>query len=71
MKIWLNWTFWFQIGLSSNISDYIDASILMEEGILRVNGLTESELPTNFMSTVNSIGLDFNIILKIFMKIIR
>ena len=49
----------FQIGLSSNISDYIDASILMEEGILRVNGLTESELPTNFMSTVNSIGLRF------------
>lgn len=50
----------FQVGLSANLSDYIDASILMEEGVVRVNGVSEDELPTNFKSTINTIGVRFS-----------
>ena len=47
----------FQIGLSANLSQYVDASILMEEGVVRVDGINQDELPTNFMSTINTIGI--------------
>ena len=50
----------FQIGLSANLSQYVDASILMEEGVVRVDGINQDELPTNFMSTINTIGVRFN-----------
>jgi hypothetical protein len=49
-----------QIGLSANINDYFDAAILMEEGIVRVDGLTNEELPENFMSSIFSIGIRFS-----------
>ena len=29
----------FQIGLSANLSEYLDASLLMEEGVVRVDGI--------------------------------
>ena len=35
----------FQIGLSANLNDYIDASLLMEEGVVRVDGVNQDELP--------------------------
>ena len=50
----------FQIGLSANLSEYVDATIMMEEGIVRVDGINQDELPTNFMSTINTIGIRFN-----------
>jgi hypothetical protein len=50
----------FQIGLSANLSEYVDATIMMEEGIVRVDGVNQDELPTNFMSTINTIGIRFN-----------
>ena len=50
----------FQIGLSANLSEYINASLLMEEGVVRVNGINRDYLPTNFMSTINTIGIRFD-----------
>ena len=52
----------FQIGLSTNLNDFIDASILMEEGVVRVDGINQQNLPKNFKSTINSIGvrIDYN-----------
>ncbi len=50
----------FQIGLSANLSEYIDASLLMEEGVVRVDGINRNDLPTNFMSTINTIGIRFD-----------
>ena len=35
----------FQIGLSANLSEYINASILMEEGVVRVDGINRDDLP--------------------------
>ena len=50
----------FQIGLSANLNDHIDAIILMEEGVLRVDGITRDDSPKNFKSTINTFGLRFN-----------
>ena len=50
----------FQIGLSANLSEYVDASLLMEEGVVRVDGINRDDLPTNFMSTINTIGIRFD-----------
>ena len=50
----------FQIGLSANLKDHIDAIILMEEGVLRVDGITRDDSPKNFKSTINTFGLRFN-----------
>ena len=50
----------FQIGLSTNLSEYINASLLMEEGVVRVDGINRDDLPTNFMSTINTIGIRFD-----------
>ena len=50
----------FQIGLSANLSEFIDASLLMEEGVVRVDGINRNDLPTNFMSTINTIGIRFD-----------
>ena len=50
----------FQIGLSANLSEYINASLLMEEGVVRVDGINRDDLPTNFMSTINTIGIRFD-----------
>ena len=50
----------FQIGLSTNINEFIDASLLMEEGIVRVDGINQVNFPTNFKSTINTIGLRFD-----------
>ena len=50
----------FQIGLSANLSEFINASILMEEGVVRVDGINREDLPTNFMSTINTIGIRFD-----------
>ena len=46
-------------GLSANLNDFFDAALIMEEGILRVEGTNHENLPENFMSTVNTIGLRF------------
>lgn len=48
------------IGLSANINDFFDAAILMADGTVRVNGVTENDLPENFKSDFNSIGLRFS-----------
>ncbi len=50
----------FQIGLSANLSEYINAGLLMEEGVVRVDGINRDDLPTNFMSTINTIGIRFD-----------
>ena len=50
----------FQIGLTTNINEFIDASLLMEEGIVRVDGINQENFPTNFKSTINTIGLRFD-----------
>ena len=50
----------FQIGLTTNINEFIDASLLMEEGIVRVDGINQVNFPTNFKSTINTIGLRFD-----------
>ena len=50
----------FQIGLTTNINEFIDASLLMEEGIVRVDGINQLNFPTNFKSTINTIGLRFD-----------
>ena len=50
----------FQIGLSTNLNEFIDASLLMEEGVVRVDGINRDDLPTNFMSTINTIGIRFD-----------
>ena len=50
----------FQIGLTTNINEFIDASLLMEEGIVRVDGINHVNFPTNFKSTINTIGLRFD-----------
>ena len=54
----------FQIGLSSKITNNINATIMMEEGIVRVDGLNRNDLPINFMSTINTIGFRFDYSLK-------
>ena len=52
----------FQIGLSANLNEFVDASILMEEGVVRVDGISQDNLPKNFKSTINTIGIriDYN-----------
>lgn len=50
----------FQIGLSANLNDKIDAIMLMEEGVVRVDGITLDDSPKNFKSTINTFGLRFN-----------
>ena len=50
----------FQIGLSSNLNEYVDVSLIMEEGVVRVDGINQDDLPSNFMSTINTIGLRLN-----------
>ncbi|MDA8956635.1 hypothetical protein N9H19_03355, partial [Flavobacteriales bacterium] len=50
----------FKIGFSSNINDFFDATIYMQEGTLRVDGTSNDDIPTNFKSTVNSIGINFD-----------
>jgi len=49
----------FQIGLSANLNDKWDATLLMEEGVVRVDGLTRENYPKNFKSTLNTIGFRF------------
>ena len=48
-----------QFGLSANLNDFFDAALILEEGIVRVEGTNHENLPENFMSTVNTIGLRF------------
>ena len=50
----------FQIGLSANLNDHVDAILQMEEGVLRVDGITRDDSPKNFKSTINTFGLRFN-----------
>lgn len=50
----------FQIGLSANLNDQVDAILQMEEGVLRVDGITRDDSPKNFKSTINTFGLRFN-----------
>lgn len=50
----------FKIGFTSNINDFFDATVYMQEGKLRVDGTNNNEVPTNFLSTVNSIGVNFD-----------
>ena len=40
-----------QFGLSANINDFFDANLIIEEGIVRVEGINHEDLPENFMST--------------------
>lgn len=49
-----------QFGLSANLNDFFDAALILEEGIVRIEGTNHEELPDNFMSTINSIGLRFS-----------
>ena len=46
-------------GLSANLNDFFDAALIIEEGIVRVEGINHEDLPENFMSTVNTFGLRF------------
>ena len=48
-----------QFGLSANLNDFFDAALIIEEGIVRVEGTNHEDLPENFMSTLNTIGLRF------------
>ena len=48
-----------QFGFSANLNDFLDAALIIEEGILRVEGTNHESLPENFMSTVNTVGLRF------------
>ena len=63
-------------GLSTNINDYFNLSIILQEGIVRVDGIKEESVPTNypenFMSTLNSIGLylDYNFKNFVFRKLV-
>ena len=63
-------------GLSTNINDYFNLSIILQEGIVRVDGIKEESVPTNypenFMSTLNSIGLylDYNFKNFVFKKLV-
>jgi len=50
----------FKIGFTSNLNDFFDATVFMQEGKLRVDGTTNDDVPTNFLSTVNSFGLNFD-----------
>ncbi len=50
----------FQIGFSANLNDNIEAILLMEEGVVRVDCISRDDIPKNFKSTINSIGLRFN-----------
>ena len=50
----------FKIGFSSNINDFFDATVYMQEGTLRVDGTNNDDIPTNFLSTVNSFGINFD-----------
>jgi hypothetical protein len=50
----------FHIGLTANLNDFFDASIILEEGNVRVDGTTIEDLPTNFKSNISSIGIRFN-----------
>ena len=63
-------------GLSTNINDFFNLSIILQEGIVRVDGIKEESVPTNypenFMSTLNSIGLylDYNFKNFVFKKLV-
>ena len=48
-----------QFGLSANLNDFFDAALIVEEGIVRVEGTNHENLPENFLSTVNTLGLRF------------
>ncbi len=50
----------FHIGLTANLNDFFDASLILEEGNLRVNGITEDNIPVNFRSNISSIGFRIN-----------
>ena len=41
------------------LNDFFDANLIIEEGIVRVEGTNQEDLPDNFMSTLNTIGLRF------------
>ena len=49
-----------RFGLTANLNDFFDATLSLEEGIIRINGINHEEAPTNIMSTLNTIGLRFN-----------
>ena len=49
-----------RFGLTANLNDFFDATLSLEEGIIRINGINHEETPTNIMSTLNTIGLRFN-----------
>ena len=53
-----------QFGLTTNINDFLEAGLVLEEGIVRVDGIDEDDLPKNFMSTLNSIGIRLSYDLK-------
>ena len=55
-------------GLSANLNDFFDAALIIEEGIVRVEGINHEDLPENFMSTVNTFGLRFAYNFKLFSK---
>ena len=52
----------YQIGLTSNLNDFFDATIYMQEGTLRIDGIDNDDLPKNFKSTISSVGfkVDYN-----------
>ena len=50
----------FQIGLAASLNENIDAALIMQEGVVRVDGISRDDLPKNFKSTLNSIGFRFN-----------
>ena len=50
----------FQIGLAASLSENIEAALVMQEGVVRVDGISRDDLPKNFKSTLNSIGFRFN-----------
>ncbi len=57
-----------QFGLTTNINDFLEAGLVIEEGIVRVDGIDEDDLPKNFMSTLNSIGIRLSYDLKSILK---
>ena len=54
----------FQVGLSANLNEYIDASLIMEEGVV-LDGVIKMNY-FNFMSTINTWVYDLTTISKTF-----
>ncbi|MGC6428728.1 MAG: outer membrane beta-barrel protein [Flavobacteriales bacterium] len=50
----------FKVGLTTNLNDFFDATVFMQEGTLRVDGTTVADQPSNFLSKVNTIGINFD-----------